>query len=233
MTEKRFGFATLPSPTMRNVPEHRPSCITVLVIGQPRGGTSVVAAVLDALGVYMGPPNELRNVGSFENFMMCHGSDQHKAVEIERINSQHKVWGWKQPYGSSVLETLPKTVRNPYCIFIVRDVVALAQAYMKHARTDLAAAGQWAREQNARLVGHVFGTNLPSLLVSYERLLVRPRAFVESVRLFLGIDPGPKAFDEAVSRISPVGGYVVMPQTYGWPPAPLPHTTPKKWGKSA
>lgn len=231
MTEKHFTGATDASPLLRNAPSGPQRHKTVLVIGQPRGGTSMVAAILDALGVYMGDPAELRNGGSFESFVFCHGKDEQRVAEIDRLNGLHEIWGWKQPYGTYVLELLPKNVRNPYCLFIIRDVVAIAQAYMKHANVDMPASWQYARRENARLLDHAFGTAHPSLIASYERVKLAPEPYISSLSSFLGINPGPDAIKEALSRVNPGGGYVSMPNDYGWPPAPAPHTTPEKWGR--
>lgn len=44
----------------------------IVVIGLARGGTSSIAAALDALGVYMGPTGDLVAGGCFENFAFVH-----------------------------------------------------------------------------------------------------------------------------------------------------------------
>jgi hypothetical protein len=227
----QFVGQTNPPPFMRNVPEHAPKQKTVLVVGQSRGGTSCVAGVLDALGVYMGPPEELRSGGSFESFVFVHGDDAARLAEVDRCNAAHDVWGWKQPFGVDVLMLVPTTVRNLHCIFVTRDAWAVAQALMKHAKSWADGAVAVASERSNRILSTAMSTTHPSLVVSYERIKSDPVAFADAVMLFLNLDATAKQVDEARARISPTGGYPQMPDTYGTPAAPPPHTTPERWGK--
>jgi hypothetical protein len=201
----------------------------VLVVGQPRGGTSAVAGVLDALGVYMGPPEELRNGGSFESFVFCHGDDAARLAEIDRCNSSYDVWGWKQPFGVHALQLVPRTVRNLFCIFVTRDPWATAEAYCRHANTTIDVALEAARARGDDVLDLAISTSHPSLVVSFERLKTMRVEFVGAVVRFLALTVTPDQLASAVGRISPVGGYPQMPDTYGMPAAPPPHTTPERW----
>jgi len=231
MEKHTFSKGTTVRPIVRNVPNPPPAKKTVLVVGQPRGGTSSVAAVLDAIGVPMGEPSELRNGGSFESFTFVHGTAEQRLAEVARLNAKYPIWGWKAPFGVNALDSRPKTVRNLHCVFVIRDIVALAQAYLFHNKTNLDDSFAFATRENHRILNRARNTDLPSLLVSYERIKSDPGRFVEMLAAFLSIPVSDKQKQEAIARVSSTGGYVVMPQDYGYPAAPAPHTTPEKWKK--
>lgn len=227
MSNRRFGGRTEALPIYRGaIPGGVQTQKTVLVVGQPRGGTSVVAGVLDALGVYMGEPEELRSGGSFEDYTLVHGSDAERLAEMDRRNAEYHVWGWKQPFGVATLDTVPVTVRNLHCVFVFRDLVALAHAYQHHNRISGTQALKFAKEQNDALWRRAMETEHPSVLFSYERIRAAPAVFVKDVDGFLGLGATHAQLAEAVARVSPSGGYVTMPESFGGPsPAPLP----RKW----
>ncbi|MHC4302554.1 MAG: sulfotransferase domain-containing protein [Planctomycetota bacterium] len=222
MGEKRFDGKTDVRPLVRNQ-RGGLSQRTVLVVGQPRGGTSAVAGVLDALGVYMGPPAELRSGGSFESYVFVHGSASEKLAEVDRCNEEYDMWGWKQPFGISAMDLVPVTVRNLHCVFVMRDVAALAHAYVHHNNITQPQALKFAKGQNDALYDRFVTTDFSALLLSYERLKEDPAQGVGQVIGFLGMLATEAEIGEAVERISSSGGYVTMEETYGGPaPAPLP-----------
>jgi hypothetical protein len=182
---------------------------TVLVVGVPRGGTSSVAAVLDGLGVHMGEPEDMASGGSFENKIFVRGSMADQEYEVSQLNERFDVWGFKNPYGRVTLDMLPSNVRNPCCIFVFRDLVALAQSrlYNTHPRKPYQS---FERSANllAQLMGCLSTVECPSLITSYEAIKSMPVQFVESVVRFLGLEPDATTICGAVGRINTHGGYL-------------------------
>jgi hypothetical protein len=166
----------------------------------------------------MGDPCELRNNGSFESFVFVHGTAQEKIQEVEKLNRQKDIWGWKQPFGVEALNNLPKGIRDLYCVFVFRDLVALLQSYRHHANASREDAAMFVSQHNARLWEASQRTTWPSYLVSYERMKIAPYDFVMPLCLFLGLDLPMYQKATAMARISHVGGYINMPPDYGWPP---------------
>lgn len=222
MPNTRFTPPTPVRPCFRNVPEGPPDPKAVLVVGQPRGGTSAVAAALDALGVYMGDPAELRHCGSFESFVFVHGTAQEKVQEVARLNREQDLWGWKQPFGVEALDNLPEGVHDLYCVFVFRDLVALLQTYRHHANASYRDAAMFVSWQTYRLWTASQTTLWPSYLVSYERMKTAPIEFVMPLCAFLGLDVPMHVKTAAMARISHVGGYIQMPEDYGHPHAIAP-----------
>ena len=103
------------------IPEPTPQR-TYVTFGVERGGTSLVAGVLRALGLYLGDIPEGNNEDkSFHNKPL----GQMKST-IARRNQEYDVWGWKYPTASTYLPVLCKSIRNAFFIVVYRDVVATA-----------------------------------------------------------------------------------------------------------
>lgn len=209
MTAIQFSFRAPPIYWTRNTAGAGHGQKTVLVIGQSRGGTSLVAAILDALGVYMGEPNELHNGGAYESFKFVHGGKDEKDAEIARCNSLYDIWGWKQPFGPDVLATLSPRVRNPHCIFIFRDVVATTKSYAWHTKQIPDAALVAVLLQQARLLEALQETKLPSLVVSSEHAHTRPTEVIDEIIMFLKLTVPYRSAFHAVESVSRGGGYKV------------------------
>lgn len=207
----------LPAPVataVENVPDVAPAQRTAIVLGIPKGGTSMVAAVLDALGVYMGDEKDVRRKGAFENPEFMKADVGCWDREIRRCNRLHDIWGFKNPHGNSVLRRLTPEIRSPYFIVIMRDPVAVAQ--------------RWQMWQPARWGTGVIGAvvceatdlwssvrdqypKMPCLWLSYERAKQDREETVRAIVEFLGLSPTLGGFMQAVCRISPVGGYLSEP----------------------
>jgi len=198
---------------------------TIPVLGIAKGGTSVVAAILDAMGVYMAPPSN--SSSTFENqvFMLNRSivPDGMKNIpgEICKLNQKFTTWGFKNPNGISVARLMVPLLRNPHAIVVFRDPFAIAQ---RRAITDGwkgqsveelcdAVADEW-----RALWDEVNEATYPRLLVSYERLINNPAPFVAAVANFLDISLTDSMWVASLARVGPKGGYVL----------PVGHNSTKK-----
>jgi hypothetical protein len=189
--------------------------MTVPIIGVPRSGTTMVAAVVDALGIYLGPREELE-ADHFEDATMRNDSFEERMWCVQRRNETHQAWGWKDPAGSRSLVALLYALRNPRPIIVFRDIVAVIQAEM---RNDAAIGVCPARPFRGLLkqtlerwqhIGEFLDVvQSPVLLVSYERAINNREMFVEELAGFLGLAPDEQSRADAVARINPTGGYLV------------------------
>jgi hypothetical protein len=99
---------------------------TVPVLGVARGGTTMVATVLDRLGIYMGPRQEL--VGDhYENQAMKQPCWQTRADCVTNYNSKYARWGWKDTIGLPSFSELFPLIRSPRPVVVFRDIVASVQ----------------------------------------------------------------------------------------------------------
>jgi hypothetical protein len=113
-----------------------PSRRTIVVLGAPRGGTSLVAGALRLAGVFMGdetdPANNEDRAFNFHrgNFSTLTESGKRQDFlasirqTISQRNSTHAVWGWKDPIAALYIEEILPDLVNPHFILVTRDITA-------------------------------------------------------------------------------------------------------------
>lgn len=214
MTETFEHIGTL-STTMvlNNQPRTEDPAMTVCIAGMPRGGTTMVAAVVHALGVDLGPEEDLRGF-TFEDQMMNRPYPDEVHKYIKKRDAEQKVWGWKDPGAIHPFNDLAHALRNPRVILVFRDTFAVVQSEMKFDEANeitgrtfetLVESVQRRLEENCRFIER---TRVPLLLVSYEKAIINRDSFVSEVAAFLGLPIDSQLRQEAVDRISPSGGYL-------------------------
>lgn len=185
---------------------------TVVIAGIPRGGTTMVAAAVEALGVYLGPEEDLRNF-TFEDQVMNRPYLNEQHDRIKQNDSNHDVWGWKDPGAIHPLNELGHALRNPRVIVVFRDMLASIQGELRFDQehelsrpvNDLIDNTLDRYEKNWTFIKR---TRLPMLLVSYERAINDKGGFVTSLINFIGINPSEAQKRTAMDRISSSGGYL-------------------------
>lgn len=197
--------------------------MTVAAVGIPRGGTTMVAAAVDALGVDMGPREDMRDF-HFEDQIMNRVDLDVRFQYIVQRNSEHAAWGWKDPTGIDSVRKIMFAVRNPRVIVVFRDILATIQGEIRfdeaHEIDPRRSFGQlvdmtlhwW-----TGLMEFVKHTQVPTMLVSYERSIADPDLFVAELAAFLGIGTNQSQRDEALARINPKGGYLKVASEPDWP----------------
>jgi len=204
-----------PHPCLVVNPEPQLPTMTIPIAGVPRGGTTMVAAAVHALGVDLGPAKDM-GAFTFEDQSM-NGELHTRLSYIKRRNTERQVWGWKDPTAIVSMRELFFALRNPRLILVFRDMMASIDSEMRFDEhnsieprrtfTDLAEAttNWWA--SNMEFISR---TTFPTLLVSYERALQHPETFVNQLAAFLGLTPTQEQVQEAMTRINPRGGYLKM-----------------------
>jgi hypothetical protein len=185
-----------------NKPQASPPEKTVVVLGVARGGTTMAASVLQALGVYMG--EKLGPV--LEDVALSKAVESQDMARLSEIvaqrNAAHRLWGWKRPSALEFKDVWKDRFRNPYIIAVFRDPFAIANRNrismlsdvfqnMEHTVQHLGTLVQFLRQQEA-----------PVLLCSYEKVLAYPEIFVRAVDNFLDLNAN-ESWAEAIRRINP------------------------------
>lgn len=184
---------------------------TVVVLGLARGGTSSIAAALDALGVYMGPVADLSAGGCFENFAFVHCDPEHPeniGPYIKKLNTRYDRWGFKLTY-KSVFRYLP-LLRNPRLIVVTRDPLAIATSGPfkdRFSKEGLEFVGTL-MSQTIEVIDLATKTNLPAMFISYERAMRHHMRAIERLVAFTGVVPTFDQICEAHARLRPFGGYM-------------------------
>ncbi|MCU0910859.1 MAG: hypothetical protein MUE98_05780 [Rhodobacteraceae bacterium] len=165
---------------------------TYVVFGVMRGGTTMVAGVMRALGIFMG--GEVNE----DNQESAHFADrpvEDMAAAIARNNAAHAVWGWKYPHAADYLDRLWPSLRNPHLVCVFRDSVANGQALNRWhplGRIQAVQEGLLRQQRNINLIAL---RNCPAILVSYEKAERDKALFLDEFSAALGIAPDRAAFD--------------------------------------
>jgi hypothetical protein len=220
---------------------------TYIVLGAPRGGTSMCAGAMRIAGIPMG-----ENIASRSNedrdFILHKGdvasltTDGAKAAYIDQIrelvsarNKSHEVWGWKDPISSLYLDALLGDLRNPHIVFVMRDSAAVTlREWASLPRANLAAASQHfyfdqierSQQLYARALGIIRTSGLPGLILSYERCLRYPQDFANRILAFSGM--GREAAQDNNALATKIADYVTPDAVTGRIPTALPDPDAKR-----
>jgi hypothetical protein len=165
-------------------PESAPR--TYIIAGTERGGTSPVAGVARALGLYLGE-NLDRNS---EDPAFAARDYESTLNAIATRDFGHVVWGWKYPKALLDLPLYVDHLRSPHLVVVLRDPIASAMGHEKWSgpgiKKPLAFHLSEAQALNSLNVTHVLASRFPSLLISYEKWLACPSDGIDVIAAFLG-----------------------------------------------
>ena len=179
---------------------------TVVVLGVPRGGTTMVAGIVQRCGISLGDdlPTNLED----QAFVGVPIEDM--VLTIAERNRTKKVWGWKYPRAAIYLPIIQEYLINPHYIIVWRDVFA-ASSRRRHRGESMHDALRWAhkiQEQNIEVTRNLSG---PQLMISYEKAILDPVEAANQMCDFLDIE---KSFSEAAIRgFATPGSYKNNPDT--------------------
>jgi|AntRauTorcE11897_2_1112592.scaffolds.fasta_scaffold01629_9 hypothetical protein len=110
---------------------------TFIVLGNPRGGTSLVAGTLIGLGVYMGQyPSNQYECKDFKALWQARQVQTNGNYLIRDRNEDYKYWGWKLPNTIYFIKSIFRKLHNPHFIAMYRDPVENAASSIKHEGQD-------------------------------------------------------------------------------------------------
>jgi hypothetical protein len=184
---------------------------TLLITGLARSGTSMLAALLEAAGVWLGdhvyePINE-----DAEITQMLQARDFTRLDALTaRQNAHTPIWGFKMPDLHLYMQHDElQRFRNPHLIAIFRDPVAVAARNAISEQYDATQAMIEATAAMHALAQFVRATQVPFLLLSHEKALVLPRAFIDNVLAFCGIELDEAKRTELLHHVQPNRGQYV------------------------
>ncbi|MBN9563682.1 MAG: hypothetical protein J0H14_23615 [Alphaproteobacteria bacterium] len=178
---------------------------TYIVSGLARSGTTMAAQVLREAGLYLGKHLAELVCEDREMLAILHAG---RAEMLDRAiaarNAEHRDWGFKIPNIHVFLRhTDLSRFRNPHLVFIFRDPLAVAARNAISEYFDqLTALSDAVVAQNS-IVAFVQNTDCPSLLMSYEKALIFPDEFVDTLTGFCGLRPRAKARRRAIDLVRP------------------------------
>lgn len=160
---------------------------TLIVLGPPRSGTSMLAGVLKILGVYMGESNRPNHEDHRFN---------HKVSTVEEIreivadyNSKYSVWGWKEPSTHNYLSEISDVLRNPVYIVSCRNPFDAALSKIKRTNEgDFEKLLTGVSNQYIKNIHALKDTGSEIHYVNHEMALAEPKVLAEHLAKVLGIE---------------------------------------------
>ncbi len=187
---------------------------TVMVLGVERGGTSMVAGMLRALGVNMG-----ERVGFNHEDPRFLADDL--AVLGQRIKVRNKeadVWGFKVPKLVQHLDFFESNLRNPYYVIVYRNMLSVADSWLQRGGGTVFDVVDRTLGYYTRIIEHCKKTSRPVLMLNYERAVGSDEGRNETVRAlgdFLSIDVDDDMLARALGMITGDGaGYLNLPEHF-------------------
>lgn len=156
---------------------------TFVVLGAPRGGTSMVAGALHRLGLFMGHPLAQ---ATYEDAALI-SAISNRNLEIVRKtiterNNKYPIWGWKQPSNFDYFtENVVSLLRSPVFLVIYRDLLATANRNRIAVGADVIASMEATAKLYEKITRFASTTTSPVMLLSYEKALNNGSAFVAAL----------------------------------------------------
>jgi hypothetical protein len=176
---------------------------TIIVLGTPRGGTSMVAATLRKLGVMMGEglghqhedPKFRRTIPVADML-----------VTIAERNAAHSLWGWKLPNSVYYVEELLPHLRNPHFVAIFRNPYSISRSSSERDQREYAPRLLEVAANHTKRVSDLVGRlQAPTALASFEAVVKQPDEFVTGLAEFIGLQPTGELV-QSVSKQAIQGG---------------------------
>ncbi len=189
-------------------PPRRAAEKTVAIYGVHRGGTSMVAAVVGALGIDLGAQGLNHEDPRFQT-----ASGEGLDALIAERNAERAVWGFKAPQTTLKLDYLESRLRNPHYICVIRNPAAVADSVMMRRGGSAGDQLRRALRFYDKMTGLVSRTTDPLIVVNYERASADPEALVDALAGFLEVEADEALRSHAVNMVSgDGGGYLTLPQ---------------------
>jgi hypothetical protein len=178
---------------------------TFIVTGLYRSGTSLVANILQQLGIFMG--REINDI-VFEDEAIAGilaASDMAALQQlIAERNAGHPRWGFKYPLLCGVLAPSQVSLFDrPRIIATFRDLVAMAaRTSLSEYKDPIHVLRDLAAEQTA-IANFVSEIGCPTLLLSYEKALAFPQDFIDAIMRFCDMPPSAELRERLLALIEP------------------------------
>lgn len=182
---------------------------SIVVVGVERGGTSMVAGVLRALGVHMGE----RTGRNHEDPSFQIDDPVRLKRVIKSRNFDYDIWGFKYPRASLMMDFYDENLRNPYYILVSRNIASVVDSWCARGENDPIETALHAVRYYAESLGVIKASSSPAILVNYERACQYPANFIEDLGNFIGTPVLRECKLKALNMITGEGGgYVNVPE---------------------
>ncbi len=197
-----------------------------------RSGTSVIAGILNRLGIEMGDKygkGIYNPLGFFEdpkfrdlnrkilkeaggrwdqppNEEIIYAQRDKFTDEIKNlIEDKPKIWGWKDPRNCLTIELYIPYLNNPYFIVCYRKPAGVTQSFYRRYKMEYEKVIKLKKIYDERIEN--FFKKYPKFKrfdVYYEKIISNPKEFVDNILNFLDISIKRKEYNKAIKFIKPL-----------------------------
>lgn len=203
MPQPKLGKASI----VLNAPDDIPEARTYVTFGLERGGTSPIAGIQRALGLYLGPIGG----GNNEDDAFHAKPLRRMKQTVEERNAAHDVWGFKYPTAVNYLPNLVRSLRNPFFVVVFRDPVATALSRARWDGEQLRRSPRMALHEASTLgnanLSFALASLRPTLLVSTERVEKHTGELIDEIADFMAVPRPDDAFRERIVAYLAPGSY--------------------------
>jgi hypothetical protein len=178
---------------------------TFIVTGLHRSGTSLVAAILQQAGVFMGRQISDAVFEDEEMLAVLRSGDLGALRQlIADRNAGHDVWGFKVPVIYTHLRPQHLALfDNPHLIVPFRDIASISVRKTLSEYKDSMHALRETVEQLDAMVSFLGSASVPSLLLSYEKAVTFREDFVDALIGFCGLPDSAALRARSLDLIEP------------------------------
>ncbi|MGG6294560.1 sulfotransferase [Leptolyngbya sp. AN02str] len=175
--------------TLNQTDEHRLNPKTIVVLGVARSGTSMVARVLEAMGVFMGDKRDPAVLEDVEVHQALENGDLETFKQIVESRNEKcpQIWGWKRPTAMNYIDSFQNELRNPHFVIVFRDHLAIAVRNSISVNTDVLRNLTRTNREYETLINFCAETQYPVLLVSYEKAILKQDSFLKHLAHFCNV----------------------------------------------
>ena len=176
----------------------------VVVLGVPRGGTSVVAGICQLLGFQMGIEIDPSNMESIEIQKLSKGVSLRSEFKnvISIMSSKSLKFGFKDPAAIDWILRVHDLIPNPKYIFVSRDLAATTERE-RIASNPIRESLISANNRSNQIVNFLLSQNEPTAMMSYERLLLHPKDGILQLSEFLNVPMDSEVVDQMADLVRP------------------------------
>jgi|SRR5665213_1451040 len=184
---------------------------TIVVLGVERGGTSMAAGMLRALGIDLG-----KRVGLNHEDPRFITTDHNRLKQVIAVRDREAdVWGFKMPNAATILDFFEANLRNPYYLIVYRNLASVADSWQQRGTGEYLGAIDRGLELNRLIVEHLRRSKRPAMIVNYERAVADKNGTVDDVVGFLGLAVDDEAVERAIGIMAGDGqGYLNLPEYF-------------------
>lgn len=194
----------IPSPCLVVRENPHPGHGTVLVLGTPRGGTSVVAGICHMLGVPMGLEIDRSNMEDLRFRALL--NSEHRAdlapAYFQELRQLGSIVGAKDPVAIDHLRAVYPAIPQPIWVVASRDVYASVQREVVEGH-EFSEILRHTIRRKYDVLDFVLGVDEPLIVVTYERLMHDPVGAVRSLARFLIGDITERVVQQTAQLVRP------------------------------